>query len=213
MSAALSEEELIVLNVVQEYLNKNRQFNIEKILPFIVSRFRIASININKKGIEGILRSLVRKNILIEGSKLSHQDILANLKRLQIYNYILKNPGTYFNKILIELDLSNHVVVWHLNMLEKFNYIRKEFFDNHDIYFDISLDFKDIKKLYITSQEKNQKIINYLKNNEKGASKTQLSRELKMHMYTIDKYLKSLIEYQIIVKEKKGNKTLFIINQ
>ena len=102
MPIDLSREEKIVLTVVQEYLDKNRQFNMEKILPFIVSRFRLAKINISKNGIEEILRSLIKKNLLVEGSKLSHDDILLNLKRLQIYNFILKNPGAYFNRILRE---------------------------------------------------------------------------------------------------------------
>ena len=101
MPIALTNEEQIVLKVVQEYLNKNRQFNMEKILPFIISRFRLASINISKNGIEEILRSLIKKDLLVEGSKLSRDDILLNLKRLQIYNFILRNPYSQLKYFLL----------------------------------------------------------------------------------------------------------------
>ena len=212
MPIAITQEEQIVLSVVQEYLDKNRQFNMEKILPFIISRFRLAYINISKNGIEEILRSLIKKELLVEGSKLSRDDILLNLKRLSIYNYILKHPGTYFNKILKELGLSNHVVVWHLNMLVKFNFIRKEILDNHDIYFDTDMELEEVKKIYFTSKAKSKQIIDYLKINNDGITKTQLSNDLKMHPNTVTKYLETLHEHDIIIREKMSSKTLYFLN-
>jgi predicted transcriptional regulator len=80
----------------------------------------MAKININNRGIEEHLKSLVDKNLIVEGSKLSGYNILNNSKRKKIHEYIANNPGTYFNKIVKDLLLSNHVVVWHLNMLLKF---------------------------------------------------------------------------------------------
>ena len=91
-----------------------------EIVPFIIARFRTASTNINISGIEEILRSLVKKNMVVEGSKLSLDDILRNQKRKLIYEFLLANPGIYFNRIIRELKFSNHVVVWHLKILLKF---------------------------------------------------------------------------------------------
>jgi len=67
MLIELLEQEKLVLDVVQEYLNKNRYFNMNEIISFIIARFRTASININISGIEEILRSLVSKNLIVEG--------------------------------------------------------------------------------------------------------------------------------------------------
>ncbi|KKN37053.1 hypothetical protein LCGC14_0767530, partial [marine sediment metagenome] len=133
MSNELLTQEKIVFTVVQEYLNKNRYFDVNEITPFIVSRFRLSSININIKGIEEILRSLVKKKIIVEGSKLSIDEILNNEKRKIIYQFILNNPGTYFYKIVTQLGISNHVVVWHLKMLLKFDLIQVEKVENHDV--------------------------------------------------------------------------------
>lgn len=115
----LSKEEKIVLNVIREYLNKNRSFNIEKILPFIHARFKMAKIDINNAGIEIALKSLASKNLVIEGSKLMKENVLNNLKRRKIYEFILKNPGIYLYKLINSLEMSNHIVVWHLRILIK----------------------------------------------------------------------------------------------
>ena len=208
-----SEQEKLILNVVEEYLNKNRYFNLSEILPFIVSRFRMASVDINIRRIEEILRILVKKKLVVEGSKLINNDILKNEKRKQIYEYILENPGIYFNRILKELNISNHVVVWHLNVLQKFNFIKKEKIESHDIYFDSKFDVKSSKFAYITSKDKSKKIINYLKDNDFGITKTQLSKNLRIHPNTISKYLKALEKFDVIVKKKVSKRVIYFLNE
>ncbi len=213
MSNELLTQEKIVFTVVQEYLNKNRYFDVNEILPFIVSRFRLSSININIKGIEELLRSLVKKKIIVEGSKLSIDEILNNEKRKIIYQFILNNPGTYFYKIVTQLGISNHVVVWHLKMLLKFDLIQVEKVENHDVYFDSNFNIKNSKFAYITSQEKGKKIIEYLRQNDFGLSKSQLSKELKMHPNTISKYLKMLEQFNVVIKKKVSKRVIYFLNE
>jgi len=110
----LSENERLVLKVVKEFLNKNRIFEIAKILPFINSRFKMSSTNINNEGIKDILKSLVRKRYLMEGSKLTRETILNNIVRNAIFEYITVNPGIYFSRILKYLTLNNYTLVWHI---------------------------------------------------------------------------------------------------
>lgn len=212
MQTEESEQEKLILNVVEEYLNKNRYFDMSEILPFIISRFRMSSVDINIRRIGEILRTLVKKKYIVEGSKLINSDILKNLKRKQIFDYILENPGIYFNRLLKELRMTNHVVVWHLNVLVKFNFIKKEKFDNHDIYFDSKFDVKKSKFTYITSKDKSKKIINYLKKNDFGLTKTQLSKNLKMHPNTISKYLKLFEQFNIVVKKKASKRNIYFLN-
>lgn len=213
MAVELAEEEVVVLNFVHEYLNKNRQFIFEEILPFLNSRIRLSSVNISNEGVRKILISLTNKKLIVEGSKLSKSEILNNKKRKDIYEFILKNPGTYFNRIIHELNLSNHIVVWHLNMLLKFEFITKEILENHDIYFDTRSVFDNIKLKYFTNKEKSQKIISFMKNDNIGITKTHLSQELKMHMNTLAKYLKLLEKYEVIVKKKIDNNYLYFLSQ
>jgi predicted transcriptional regulator len=213
MSIELTEKEEKVLQIVQEYLDENRQFEMNKILPFIVARFRFSSVNINKDGIRRILKSLIEKKLIVEGSKLSHDDILENIKRRKIYEYIAQNPGVYFNLILNELNLSNHVIVWHLEMLEKFEFINKTEFENHEIYFSKDYEINDAKINYFLVKDESRKIIEFLRLNDKGVSKTRLSNELGMHYYTITKYIDKLIDYEIVKQKSKSNKSLLFLNK
>ncbi|MFX1590028.1 MAG: winged helix-turn-helix transcriptional regulator [Promethearchaeota archaeon] len=138
---------------------------------------------------------------------------MDNEKRKKIYEFILKNPGIYFNHIVRELQISNHVVVWHLNILLKFKFILKEIVGKHEIYFDANKDFKDIELFYLTSKEKSQKIINYLKQNNIGIPKTQLSEELNMNINTTSIYLKELEQFNVITKQRASNKVLYFLNE
>ncbi|MHA2008737.1 MAG: hypothetical protein ACXABO_16165 [Promethearchaeota archaeon] len=213
MPVELTEQEKVVLNVVREYLNKNRHFNMEDILSFIHARFKMASININLRGIEEILYSLTKKKMIVEGSKLSRNDILNNTKRKAIFNFILKNPGTYFNRIVKMLKMSNHVVIWHLSMLLKFNFIKIEEFENHEVYYDIEYNLKNSKFKYYTSKEKSRLIIEYLKVNDIGITKTQISTDLKIHINTATKYLDFLEDFNVITKKKLSKKRLYFLNE
>jgi len=213
MATKLAEHEEMILGIVHEYLDKNRQFTFEEIIPYIISRVRLASININKEGVKAILKSLTNKKILVEGSKLAKSDILLNQKRKKIYKYIVKNPGTYFNRIVNELDYSNHIVVWHLNMLLKFDYIHKEQIENHEIYFDATEEIDKIALNYFTSKEKSREIVNFLKKDDSGVSKTSLSHELSMHMDTLAKYLNILEKYNVIDRKKIDNRYLYFLNE
>jgi len=213
MQLEVSEQEKLILKVVEEYLNKNRYFDMNEILPFIMSRLKMTSSNLNMRRIEEILKILVKKRLIVEGSKLSINDILSNQKRKEIYDYIVQNPGVYFYKLIKELKLSNHVVTWHLNMLLKFNFIKKEKFENRDLYFDSSYDESNPRFRYFTSKEKSKKIITYLRNNDYGITKTQLSKELKMHSTTISKYLKVLAQFGIIFKKKMSKRLIYFLNE
>ena len=213
MVLELVEEEKIILDIVHDYLNKNRQFTFEEILPYINSRIRLSSINISNEGVRKILISLTNKKLIVEGSKLIKGEILNNEKRKEIYEFIIKNPGTYFNKILHKLNYGNHIVVWHLSMLLKFDFISKKILENHEIYFDATTDIEDISSTYFTTKEKSQKIISFMKKDNLGITKTNLSQKLKMHMNTLAKYLILLEKYDVIVKKKIDNKYLYFLSE
>lgn len=211
MPINLQEHEKLVLQIVYEFLNKNREFNIQKVIPFIHSRIRHTSINLNYQGIYEVLNSLLKKKILVEGSKLSRNDILKNKTRKLIYNFIQENPGTHFSKITKELNLSNHVVVWHLSMLLKFKFIKKNSIDNNEVFFDIDMNQLDVELIYYKNHEKSREIITYLKENNIGVSKTRIAEDLHIHINTLSKYLIMLENLRIIYREKIDKNYLYFI--
>ena len=212
MAEVIANSEQTVLNIINEYLDKNRFFSANDIIPFISSRFAKSGINLNINGIRTVLKSLVEKNVIVEGSKLTRDEILTNLNRNKIYEYIQKNPGINFNKIVSSLNLNIPVVEWHLNILIKFNFIIKEKIDNLDVYFDLNIEPEDRMILYFISKDKSKQIIDFLKINQEGITKYQISEQLNMHSTTVTKYTERLHEYKILNKMSLPNKTLFFLN-
>ncbi|MFW9865290.1 MAG: hypothetical protein ACFFEN_04255 [Candidatus Thorarchaeota archaeon] len=206
------KHETLILTIVQEYLNQNRYFNMKKIIYFIESKLKMIPVDLNKRAIEEILRVLVRKKLLVEGTKLTQIDLLNNKTREKIYHYIQKNPGAYYNKIVSVLNINKPVVVWHINMLIRFGFIRKEDFENHDIFFDSNFNADNKKLSFYTSKEQSKKILEYLKVNDHGITKTHLSLDLGMHHNTVSKYLEILEDFNVILKKKTHNKTLYFLN-
>jgi len=208
----LTDQEKLVLEAVLEFLEQNRPFSITEALPFIISRFRLASININNHGIKVHLKSLIKKNYIFEESKLAKPMILDHQMRNQLYEFIVRHPGCYFNRLIKQFNLNNKILVWHIRMLEKFGFIRRELFDNRYIYSDAKLDSREAKRQYIASKERSKIILDYLKNNNVGLTMTHISDALNMHLNTTKKYLDLLESMNFIIKEKIDNNLLYFLN-
>ena len=214
MTMVAQETEEIVFNAIQEYLNENRVIEKHNLINFIKSSFSKSSININEEGIIRNFESLIKKKRIVVGSRLSKDSILNNENRNEIYSYIMQNPGAYFNKIVKCSGLSNHVVYWHLNMLTKFEQIKKAQIENHEIYFDSKLSEKEGMKLYFTYKKESKKILEHLSFKKKGMNKAQLAEELQMHPKTIRKYISYLEEYGFLDKEQISKReTLFSLKR
>ncbi|MBY8992533.1 MAG: hypothetical protein KGD58_17440 [Candidatus Lokiarchaeota archaeon] len=212
MTEQLIDNEKLVLDIIRDYLNKSRILDPETIVPFIQSRLKESSLYLTYYAIELILKSLLKQKLIVKASKLTHDDILKNEKRRNIFEFILEHPGTHFNKIVTILNLSGHVVVWHLNMLLKFSFVKKEVIDDHDVYSIPDVNIKTVELSYYISKKKSQTIINYLKQNDIGITKTKLSSALQMHINTVNKYLKILEDNEIVSTERHSNKSLYFLN-
>ena len=205
--------EEILIDLIQEYLEMNKCFNKEKILPYLINRIHKMDINVNSNGIKSIIKTLEEKKVVIQGSKLIKQNILDNSNRSKIYNFIEQNPGTYLNKIVTSLNLNIFIIKWHLNMLVKFEIVRETQINHKKIYFDsdIPLEFEEL--YYLLSNKKCSKIIDYLKSNDLGSTMHQISKNLRMHFNTVKKYLKEIDSKNLLLSKKFNNKTLYFIDR
>ncbi|MHA2127607.1 MAG: hypothetical protein ACW99E_20090 [Promethearchaeota archaeon] len=208
------DEEELVFNAIQDYLNKNKILEKNDVINHIKSYFTNASININTEGIIKYIESLIKKKRIVEGSKLTKDVVLNNQKRKRVYNYITENPGTYFNKIVKGLKMSYHVVYWHLDILLKFDFIKKTKVENQELFFSSKLGIDDVRKSYLTKiKEKSKKILDYLRKDELGTTQLRLATALQMNPKTIKKYLRLLEEFNLIEKKKVSLKEILYFSK
>jgi len=213
MTENLLDMETLVFDIVQDYLDGNRPFHMEDVIPFLQNSLSNSSIDLNNEGLRKILLSLVKKKLIVEGSILSRENVFENATRKKIYDFILTNSGVLFNQIRNELDISNYVVYWHLKILLRFELIQQEFIDNHHVFFDGNLDQDELKRFYLTSKKISVKLIEYLVSNDYGVTKNRIASDLKLHQSTVDKYLGLLEEVDVVISEKYSSNNLYFLKE
>jgi predicted transcriptional regulator len=212
ITSDLSIEESQVLALVEEFLNQNRVCYKPDLVSFIKSRNFQEDNGLNHNGIKHTLDSLVAKHMIVEGSKITRNTTLSNLNRSSVYEEIKNNPGMYLNKLSKDLGLSTFLTNWHLNILLRFNMIRKQEFNNQIAYFDSELPSENDYILQIISRAKCSELIEYLKLNSNGCTKSQIAKTLRMHHTTVNKYLEIIIDNQLANLQTVNNKSLYYLN-
>jgi len=209
----LSKEEEIVYRIIKSYVKKKKPFNVKKLIPFIQSQISKSSSDLNQTGIKKVISSLLKKRLIVEGSILTKEEIIKQPKRKKIYDYIKKTKSTFYYDILKNLDYGSHIIIWHLNALLDFGYIKKARINNQDVYYPSELDVATAKQKYFLNNEKCQKILNFLElSNHKGATKTQIAKNLQMHPNTVKKYVKKLELTDVIIKKKRKSRQVYFLS-
>jgi len=199
--------ESVVLELVEEYLTKKTFFSIKEIITYISNRVRYNP-NINENKVELILKGLIKKRVIIPGTRLMKNNIVEHPRRNEIYNYIKKTPSN-INEIMRALNIGSNQVLWHLSCLEKFQFIRSKKINNHKIFFEFDSNPKLDSLYYYLKKKIVQKIINFMKKENKAFKITEIATALKKNHSTIKKYLDILKDIELIKIEKVKNRITF----
>ena len=203
--------ENIVLGIVREYLSKKPFFSIKDIVEFINNRVR-HNPDINKNRIELIIKSLIKKRVIIPGTKLMKKDIIDNPTRNEIYKYIKQNPGKNINEIMKTHNLGSNLALWHLSALEKFQFVRSKKIWNRCVFFKFDSDPKFDQLHYYLANDIVQSIIKLMKN-ERPLKITEIVDSLKKNHNTIKKYLDALTTLKLVEIEKEKSRNLYKLNK
>ena len=203
--------ENVVLGIVREYLAKKPFFSIKDIVEFVNNRVR-HNPNINKNRIELIIKSLIKKRVIIPGTKLMKKDIIDNRTRNEIYQYIKQNPGKNINEIMKTHNLGSNLALWHLSALEKFQFVRSKKISNRCVFFKFDSDPKFDQLHYYMANDIVQSIITLMKN-ERPLKITEIVDGLKKNHNTIKKYLEALTDLKLVEIEKEKSRNLYKLNK
>ncbi len=210
MSASVIAEN-IVLGIVREYLSKKPFFSMKDIVEFVNNRVR-HNPDINKNRIELIIKSLIKKRVIIPGTKLMKKDIIDNPTRNEIYKYIKQNPGRNINEIMKTHNLGSNLALWHLSALEKFQFVRSKKIRNRCLFFKNDSDPKFDQLHYYMANDIVQSIIKLMKN-ERPLKITEIADGLKKNHNTIKKYLEALTDLKLVEIEKEKSRNLYKLNK
>jgi len=197
-----------VLEIAEEIMGKNKVLNIENLYNLAKKQLKIP-----RNGLLSIIQFLINKKLLIEGSKFSKETVLSNQIRRGIYYFIRTNPAIHFSvlrrKAFSETMGSSGQLVWHLEMLLKFNYIKKIKVGNYTVFlpFDLSEDTGRI--IFLLRDRINNKLMKLL-TEENNVLKSEIYKEIDEKREDVYYRINNLINHDIITFSETSDKILCI---
>lgn len=204
--------EAVVLKLVKEYLSKKTFASLSDIVVFINNRTR-RNQNINRTKIEQIIKSMIKRRIIVPGTKLMKNNVTENDTRNDILNFIRKHPGKNINEIMRAHNLGSNLALWHLSALEKFRLIRSKEIGNRKIFFIYNADTKYDEYHYYLHNDVVLTIIRFMIQENHAFKVTQIAEGLGKNHNTIKKYLKVLQQLKLVKVEKDQTRNVYRINK
>lgn len=188
-----------VIEVAREIISENKVLDTE-ILYNIAKR----KLKIPRRGLLRIIQFLINKKILVEGTKCTKGTVLSNPHRRKIYNFIKSHLGVHFSiirKVLFsDIDGKTQAtgqLLWHLEMLMKFNYIKKINFKKYVIFIPIEIDDKIGIIFFLLRDKINKKIVNLLLM-EDTIEKSEVHKHINEMRELVYYRINDLINYNIL---------------
>jgi len=154
-----------IIAIAEDMMNQNKTLNVERL--YNVSK---KVLKIPRNGLISIINFLINNHVLLEGSKFSRETVLENYLRKNILEYIQLNGCAHFSilrkEVLSERDgnqKSSGQLVWHLEMLMKFNYIKKIKVGNYSVFLPYKEDERSAKVLFLVKDRINREIFSLLR--------------------------------------------------
>ena len=188
-----------VLEIAKEILNKNKVLDIESLYNLAKRRLKIP-----RKGLLSIIQLLINKKVLVEGSKFVRDNVLSNFYRRNIYNYIKKKGAVHFS--LIKKNVmsdskgnygSSGQLIWHLEMLLKFKFVKKTKVGNYTVFMPIEFESEIGIIIFILQDDINKKIL-LLLNNQDYIKKSDVYKEIYEKRENVYYRINNLIEIGFI---------------
>ena len=198
-----------VLEIAQELLNQNKLLNLENL--YIIAKRRL---KLPRNGLLYIIQFLINKKVLIEGSKFSKESVLSNHYRKKVYNYIRTHPGIHFSHLKkralsdgLDETGSSGQLIWHLEMLLRFDYIKKIKVGHYTVFLPFDMDEDEGKLFFLLKDKINNKIVHLL-TEQKLIIQSEVYKAINEKREDVYYRIKNLIEHNTISLNQGSDKEI-----
>ncbi len=187
----------------------NRPLKIGDLFTLATSRLGLPSTQVN-----AAIYGLIKKKLIVEGSKLTYQDILANPLRAQIADHVMKNPGSHVRDIRRAMNIDNAESAWHLKMLEKFGYLRCKRFGKYLAYYPANLAESAYDEILCIIRQDTTYQVLYDVFSTPNSSLPEISTRLAMNPSTVQYHVDKLLKLNVIyaATDPASNGSRFTVN-
>lgn len=200
-----------VIEIAKEVINNHNVLDTELLYRLAKRRLKFP-----RKGLLSIIQLLINKKVLVEGSKYTRDEILNNKYRFHLYRFLTSYLGAHFSSIRKQIVTDNSgnlgssgQLIWHLEMLIKFNYIKKIKIKNYTVFLPYEIDDEIGLLHFVLHDEIYLKIIQLLISNEK-LKKSEVHKLINEKRETIYYRINNLIEFNIM--KLSGDNNSLVLN-
>lgn len=200
-----------VLKIAEEIMAKNQILNIENLYNLAKRRLKIP-----RKGLLSIIQFLINKKVLIEGSKFSRDTVLLNYLRKKIYRFIKTQGAVHFSLIRKSVNsdregtlTSSGQLIWHLEMLIKFKFIKKIKVGNYTVFLPTEMD-EELGVIHFLLKDKLNKKIIILTYKQELIKRSEVYKTLNEKRENVYYRINNLIEHNILSLKQEPNKEILI---
>jgi len=186
-----------VIEIAEEILDENKVLDIDTLYNRAKKRLKLPS-----KGLKIIIQILINKKILVNRSKFTKRTVLSNTTRKIIFKFIQQNIGAHFSLIKTAWASNGELgspgeLIWHLDMLNKFNFIKRLTLKNYTIFIPFDVDDESGKVYFVLQDKLYRKILTHIVSSniqERSAIYKNIGENRETTYYRIQ----NLIEFHIL---------------
>jgi DNA-binding MarR family transcriptional regulator len=148
------------------------------------------------------IAAIVGFTSLVMYSKIKKENLLRHAVRSRIYEYVKENPGQHYRAILKDLDLTMGVLTYHLNRLEKAEYLKSRQDGMYRRFF-VTGRRTEVRFFLSDIQES---ILGAIRDNQ-GISQTRIAEGIGVTRKVVNYHVKILDQAGLIYVEDRGRET------
>ncbi len=143
-------------------------------------------------------------------SRIAREQVLDNNTRLAMHGLVVENPGIHYSAILRNFGLSNGAAAYHLDVLERENFLRSVSDGRLKRFY--STDMKVPKDHKKTPEEVREEIL-VLVEDRPGISQKEIVSELGITRDSAGYFLRELVSEKKIKDSRKGKYTIYHLSK
>ena len=187
-----------VLEIAEEILREQQVLTLDKLFSRAKRKLKIPN-----SGLKSIIQYLVNKKILVDQSRFTRLSVMSNPVRKHLYSTLRTNIGVHLAAVkkLLQQNIPKLGVgqlLWHVDMLIKFDYIKTVKVGNYLILLlkDIDDDYGRI--CFFLRDELNWRILKLL-NSEGHLTRSEIYKVLNESRELIYYHVKNLIKNELLL--------------
>jgi len=199
MSALTLEHSSVqkVLEIAEELVKENKVLTTKILYNRAKHRLKIP-----RNGLLKIIQLLIDRRVIVDGSRFTRDSVLSHDIRNFIYSIIENEIGIHFSELKRKVDsvsaISTGQLIWHLEMLLKFDLIKKVKFTKYTIFLPIDIEDQLGIIYFLLKDEINLSILKLL-SEKSNLQKSNLYETLEEEREKVYYHIKTLQDYGIIM--------------